>query len=177
MKDYNFVYNYGFLVDWFDANPSIKRYEVLKNLGMTDYRTLQNWIEGLTMMPLTQMMKFCNLYNVPITSFFFSEGADDQSVFAPITANAKIEPLGGWKSNEKRAGIKMGDPRCEEHISSNLPSYIRSVTTLSAINNEHSEKTLEEDERIRYLTIIENLSNHIVELSRNKTRSKKINIV
>ena len=78
---HNFCYNYSFLSDWMKANPHIKRMDLLNTLEMCDYGTLAKWLNGVTMMPLTQIMKFCNRYNVPITAFFYDELADDNSVF------------------------------------------------------------------------------------------------
>ena len=80
MKVYNFVYNYGFLSDWMKANPEIKRGEILQSMGMSDYGTLGKWIEGATMMPMAQMMKFCNRWCVPVTAFFLDEKAEDGDV-------------------------------------------------------------------------------------------------
>ena len=80
---HNFCYNYSFLSDWMKANPHIKRMDLLNTLEMCDYGTLAKWLNGVTMMPLTQIMKFCNRYDVPITAFFYDELADDNSVFSP----------------------------------------------------------------------------------------------
>jgi len=66
MKEHNIVYNYGFLADWMKANPSIKRNEILSSMEMSDYNTLRNWVDGATMLPLTQLMKFCNRFNVRV---------------------------------------------------------------------------------------------------------------
>lgn len=176
MKDYNFCYNYGFFADWLNANPKIRRYDVLHELGMSDYRTLQNWMEGKTMMPLTQMMKFCNRYNVPLTAFFYDEHADENSVFAPIDISAMIEPDGGWKESDRRAGIKVGDPRTDTHHSSILPSYcktplVKNVIENAASKNDNGSNT--HDERMRLLDIIEQQSKHIIELTSEITHLRK----
>ena len=125
MKEHNIVYNYGFLADWMQANPSIKRNEILQSMEMSDYNTLRNWVEGATMLPLTQLMKFCNRFNVPITAFFLDEKADDTSIIAPITPNSMIEPAGGWPDSSRKAGIKVCDPRSNIHMITNMPDYIR----------------------------------------------------
>lgn len=126
MKNHNFCYNYGFLADWLKANPEIKRYGLLDMLDMSYYKTLQNWMDGVTMMPLTQMMKFCNLFNVPITAFFLDDYADEESVFNAPNAESMTEPAGGWKESDRTAGIKSGDPRTERHQMSQLPAYCKS---------------------------------------------------
>lgn len=169
MKDFNFCYNYGFLQDWLKANPKIKRYDVLAEMEMSYYRTLQNWMEGATMMPLTQMMKFCNRYNVPITAFFFDANADDDSIFTPIPPGAMIEPAGGWVENDRKTGIKTGDPRTDIHIPSNLPKYCKSIKLQHNIcdsDKDMKEKEVTHSERMRYLDIIEQQNVQIAELNR-----------
>lgn len=169
MKDFNFCYNYAFLQDWLKANPKIKRYDVLAEMEMSYYRTLQNWMEGATMMPLTQMMKFCNRYNVPITAFFFDANADDDSIFTPIPPGAMIEPAGGWVENDRRTGIKTGDPRTDIHIPSNLPDYCKNIKLQHNIcysDKDMKEKEVTHSERMRYLDIIEQQNVQIAELNR-----------
>lgn len=167
MKDFNFCYNYAFLQDWLKANPKIKRYDVLAEMEMSYYRTLQNWMEGATMMPLTQMMKFCNRYNVPITAFFFDANADDDSIFTPIPPGAMIEPAGGWVENDRRTGIKTGDPRTDIHIPSNLPDYCKNIKLQHNIcDSDMKEKEVTHSERMRYLDIIEQQNVQIAELNR-----------
>ena len=129
---HNFCYNYSFLSDWMKANPHIKRMDLLNTLEMCDYGTLAKWLNGVTMMPLTQIMKFCNRYNVPITAFFYDELADDNSVFSPLHIDAMIEPANGWPDSNRKAGIKVCDPRSTEHIVSNLPKYVRLAANIQS---------------------------------------------
>lgn len=164
MKEHNIVYNYGFLADWMQANPSIKRNEILQSMEMSDYNTLRNWVEGATMLPLTQLMKFCNRFNVPITAFFLDEKADDTSIIAPITPNSIIEPAGGWPDSSRKAGIKVGDPRSHIHMITTMPDYIR--TNKPADDCEQTtQSSIPEQERMRYLDIIEKLNDRVMALS------------
>lgn len=171
MKDHNFVYNYSFLSDWFRANPTIKRYDVLANMGMSDYRTLQNWMEGVTIMPVHQIMKFCNLYNVPIHAFFYDEYADEHSLYAKLHPNAMIEPSGGYPE-ASRTGLKLSDPRTNTHTTSVMPDYCH--TSISQEPQDHSTTeqgtAIPQDERMRYLDIIEKLNDRVMELSRENAR-------
>ena len=179
MENYNFCYNYGFLADWLRANPKIKRYDVLHEMGMSDYRTLQNWMEGKTMMPLTQMMKFCNLCSVPITAFFFDENAQSDSFVNPIPTGAMIEPVDGWKASDRRTGIKQGDPRTNIHYISNLPAYCENQN----VKREHTIKQdtqskdndIPHSERMRYLDIIEQQNKYIMKLTSENTRLNTYN--
>lgn len=164
MKEHNIVYNYGFLADWMQANPSIKRNEILQSMEMCDYNTLRNWVEGATMLPLTQLMKFCNRFNVPITAFFLDEKADDTSTIAPITPNSMIEPAGGWPDSSRKAGIKVCDPRSNIHMITNMPDYIR-TSKPSDVCEKTMDNSIPAKERMRYLDIIEKLNDRVMALS------------
>ena len=165
MKEHNIVYNYGFLADWMQANPSIRRNEILQSMEMSDYNTLRNWVEGMTMLPLTQLMKFCNRFNVPITAFFLDEKADDTSIIAPIKPSSMIEPAGGWPDSSRKAGIKVCDPRSKIHMITTMPDYIR-TSQPSSMNEQNAEdSSISEKERMRYLDIIEKLNDRVMALS------------
>lgn len=170
MKEHNIVYNYGFLADWMQANPSIKRNEILQSMEMSDYNTLRNWVEGATMLPLTQLMKFCNRFNVPITAFFLDEKADDTSIIAPITPNSMIEPAGGWPDSSRKAGIKVCDPRSNIHMITTMPDYIR--TDKPSYDEEQTTESsdIPAKERMRYLDIIEKLNDRVLALSEDNIK-------
>ena len=173
MKEHNIVYNYGFLADWMQANPSIKRNEILQSMEMSDYNTLRNWVEGATMLPLTQLMKFCNRFNVPITAFFLDEKADDTSIIAPITPNSMIEPAGGWPDSSRKAGIKVGDPRSNIHMITNMPDYIRTSKPSDTSEQTTENSSIPEKERMRYLDIIEKLNDRVIALSEENIKINK----
>lgn len=170
MKEHNIVYNYGFLADWMQANPSIKRNEILQSMEMSDYNTLRNWVEGATMLPLTQLMKFCNRFNVPITAFFLDEKADDTSTIAPITQNSMIEPAGGWPDSSRKAGIKVCDPRSNIHMITNMPGYIRTNEPYDVFGQSTDDSSIPAKERMRYLDIIEKLNDRVMALSEENIR-------
>lgn len=173
MKEHNIVYNYGFLADWMQANPSIKRNEILQSMEMSDYNTLRNWVEGATMLPLTQLMKFCNRFNVPITAFFLDEKADEESIISPITPNSMIEPAGGWPDSSRKAGIKVGDPRSNIHMITNMPDYIRTSKPSDVYEQQTDSSSIPEKERMRYLDIIEKLNDRVMALTEENIKMNK----
>nr|DAL54096.1 MAG TPA_asm: helix-turn-helix domain protein [Caudoviricetes sp.] len=170
MKEHNIVYNYGFLADWMKANSSIKRNEILQSMEMVDYNTLRSWVDGVTMLPLTQLMKFCNRFNVPITAFFLDEKADETSIIAPITPNSMIEPAGGWPDSSRKAGIKVCDPRSNIHMITAMPEYIRTMGNDSIREQTADSDSISEKERMRYLDIIEKLNDRVIALSEENIR-------
>ena len=124
-KDYNFCYNFSFLNDWLKMNPKFKRTVVCDQTGITFYRTFQGWVKGKTMMPLQQMLHFCNTFNVPITAFFLKEDAGSESMFAPITDERQIEPTNGWNQGSSKSNTPSRDPRTDVHFDSVLPDYCK----------------------------------------------------
>lgn len=124
-KDYNFCYNFSFLNDWLKMNPEFKRTVVCDQTGITFYRTFQGWVKGKTMMPLQQMLHFCNTFNVPITAFFLKEDAGSESMFAPITDERQIEPTNGWNQGSSKSNTPSRDPRTDVHFDSVLPDYCK----------------------------------------------------
>lgn len=138
MAYYNFVYNYGFLSDWKKKNPNVPYKEILINLNMADYGTLMKWFNGTTMMPLGQLMRFCNAYTVPLTAFFLDEKAKQGDVIPPIFRTAQICPTGGWPAQE-RNGIKVRDPRTSDHQTSVLPQYVQRPMRRPVYQLEHIE--------------------------------------
>lgn len=170
MKEQNIVYNYGFLADWMQANPSIKRNEILQSMEMCDYNTLRNWVDGATMLTLTQLMKFCNRFNVPITAFFLDEKADDTSIIAPITPNSMIEPVGGWPDSSRKVGIKVCDPRSNIHMITNMPDYIRTGEPSDVCEQTTEDSNIPVNERMRYIDIIEKLNDRVMALSKENIK-------
>lgn len=176
MKEHNIVYNYGFLADWMKANPSIKRNEILHSMEMVDYNTLRSWVDGATMLPLTQLMKFCNRFNVPVTAFFLDEKADETSIIAPITPNSMIEPAGGWPDSNRKAGIKVCDPRSNIHMITTMPKYIRAMGNDNIREHTTDSNNISEKERMRYLDLIEKLSGQVLDLTRDIISLKEDNM-
>ncbi len=176
MKEHNYVYNYGFLADWMKANPLVRRSDILQGIDMCDYGTLAKWTSGETMMPMIQMMKFCNAFSVPVTAFFMDEKADDESCVAPILPDAQIEPAGGWPDSSRKTGIKVCDPRTTTHMPSNLPGYVRMAGVSHPAKHEvpkaqgtpvqvTESEDIPQNERMRYLDMIEKLNDRVMKLS------------
>lgn len=176
MKEHNIVYNYGFLADWMKANSSIKRNEILQSMEMRDYNTLRKWVDGVTMLPLTQLMKFCNRFNVPITAFFLDEKADESSIIAPITPNSMIKPAGGWPDSSRKAGIKVCDPRSNIHMITTMPEYIRTMGNDNICEHTTDSNSVSKKERMRYLDLIEKLNEQVLDLTREIISLKEENI-
>lgn len=77
---------------------------------------------------------------MPITAFFYDELADDNSVFSPLHIDAMIEPANGWPDSNRKAGIKVCDPRSTEHIVSNLPKYVRLAANIQSKKEDTTQQ-------------------------------------
>ena len=142
---------------------------------MSDYNTLRKWVDGATMLPLTQLMKFCNRFNVPVTAFFLDEKADDMSIIAPITPDSMIKPVGGWPDSSRKVGIKVCDPRSSIHMITAMPDYIKERKTSDICEQTSDGSSIPEKERMRYLDIIEKLNDRLMALSEENIKLNKQN--
>lgn len=70
----NYSYNYGFLSQFVKENDLTKK-DILEALGVTDYQSLNKWMQGKVPMHITAMMRLCNYYNIDISNFFFDDDA------------------------------------------------------------------------------------------------------
>lgn len=181
MSKHNYTYNYGFLASWLAANPAITRRDVLTALQINDYKTLQNWTEGKNMMPLTQILRLCNAFSIPLDRFFCDMEA--QAEFKPQAPyiNTQMEPSGGWNVNEGRGGRHTYDPRTNTRMESIIPENENENGNENENENENENRrsvALEiaamqkqmQDERIKYLEIISKQSDQIAELYRARER-------
>lgn len=198
MTTHNYTYNYRFLADWIRENKNVQRREILDALGINDYKTLQNWTEGVTMMPLTQMMRFCNHYSVPLGCFFYDMNARANIDAEGPDVNSQTEPRGGWKECEGKRGRHIYDPTTTIHMISKIPDEegipVHPETSLARkgdceegrngtsetetsceqyIREEYERKT--HAERMKYLDIIKEQNQIIVDVMReNKMLSLKL---
>ena len=136
MKKFNYQYDYQFLSNWLNENKNIRRKNVMEVLEMSDYKTFQNWTEGKTIMPPSQMMRFCNYYSVPIECFFVNKVDVKQSQI-----DGTIESNDKWEHFDGRTGTHVYDPTCTMHFESYLsdnnesiiPKYLISLIDLISV--------------------------------------------
>ena len=65
----NYNYDYRFLSRFMRENNLTKK-DLLEALGVTDYVSLNRWLDGLTPIHLAAMLRMCNYYQIPVSSFF-----------------------------------------------------------------------------------------------------------
>lgn len=58
-----YIYNYGFLRDWFALNRLTRR-EVGRVLGNRNFKSFNEYLDGQKQMPVDTMLKICNAYGL-----------------------------------------------------------------------------------------------------------------
>lgn len=99
----DYSYNYGFLKQ-FLAQHNLQKKDYLEALGSQDYVSLNKWIDGKVPMHITAMLRFCNYYSVPLSSFFFESGEECEISPCPPDEFSQTSPTDGY-------GIKNGRGR------------------------------------------------------------------
>lgn len=91
----NYSYNYGFLSQFVKENDLTKK-DILEALGVTDYQSLNKWLQGKVPMHITAMMRLCNYYNIDISNFFFDDDAMPKIVPQMPTAESMTLPADNY---------------------------------------------------------------------------------
>jgi len=152
MKKYQ--YNYSYLGRWMDANPQITNREIMQSFGsVNNNNSLALYEQRKTPMPIINLLRFCNTFNVPISAFIVGIDADDEGSIdktndCTYTVNPSIddqlEPDGGYIAvGERRphGSRALRDPLEVEHIKSVVPGLTAVKTTKQEIQTEHEVQT------------------------------------
>ena len=103
---YNF--NYGFFQQWLDANTHIPKGVIQEAFATSSNNRIKAWARGEGAMPVLSLLRFCNSFQVPLSSFFRNEDYEKDNDHAPIPAASDdiIYPHGGYaqSSAERKQG-------------------------------------------------------------------------
>ena len=108
-------YNYGFFQQWLDANTHIPKGVIQEAFATSSNNRIKAWARGEGAMPVLSLLRFCNSFQVPLSSFFRNEDCDKDNDHAPIPAESgdMIYPHGGYAqsaSERKHGERKAVDP-------------------------------------------------------------------
>ena len=122
----NYNYDYRFLSRFMRENKLTKK-DLLEALGVTDYVSLNRWLDGLTPIHLAAMLRMCNYYQIPVSSFFMdgdssvpNDEYNELPQFHPILPHPDAQPLptDGYgmdpSTNKKRRGQGIVNPNIAE---------------------------------------------------------------
>lgn len=65
----NYRFNYSFFREWLDAN-NMQRSEVLSELKLLDYKLINRWYSGESIISIEYLIRLCNTYSIPLGKFF-----------------------------------------------------------------------------------------------------------
>ena len=90
-------YDYRFLSRYMEENNLSKK-DLLEALGVKDYVSLNRWLDGKTPIHTAAMLRLCNYYQIPLSSFFMDadskiDGNDLDRGMHPILPNPDAQPL------------------------------------------------------------------------------------
>ncbi|MBQ0075024.1 MAG: hypothetical protein KBT34_12640 [Prevotella sp.] len=118
---HDYYYNFGYLSQWMTANPELSKRKVLQSLGSNDYECFNRWLNGEITMPTSILLKFCNIFGVPLSNFFRDKNADTNSWIVAPSINDMIEPQGGYPNYGHKMGRQTINPHSDLFIESNDP--------------------------------------------------------
>jgi len=129
MKQYQ--YNYSYLGKWMEANPHITNREIMQAFGsVNNNNSLALYEQRKTPMPIINLLRFCNTFDVPISAFIVDTNKEDSGNDAKIELciNDQMEPDGGYISvGERRphGSRALRNPLEVEHIKSIVPGLVK----------------------------------------------------
>lgn len=122
----NYNYDYRFLSRFMRENKLTKK-DLLEALGVTDYVSLNRWLDGLTPIHLAAMLRMCNYYQIPVSSFFMdgdsgvrNDEYNELPQFHPTLPHPDAQPLptDGYgmdpATTKKRRGQGIVNPNITE---------------------------------------------------------------
>lgn len=117
-----YQYNYSFLSKWLEINKDIPKYAIQTALGSKSNNGFKSWLRGDGAMPVITMLRFCNAFQIPLTSFFCDLDAEEGACIQRPDSDTQLEPNGGYAVYKDRT---QGERSALDPIDVNImPSII-----------------------------------------------------
>lgn len=98
-----YQYNYGFLAKWLENNKkNLPKGAIQEAVGSKSNNAFKSWVRMDGPMPVITMVRFCNAFQIPISSFFRDADAQDGAVPSRPEPDDQLEPNGGYADLESR---------------------------------------------------------------------------
>lgn len=123
-----YQYNYSFLNRWMKANGRININTILQAIGSTSNNSLRLWEQGRCPMPVSNILRFCNTFQVPISAFFYDKDNDPTKAAMYVQPNEGdiFSPNGGYVTERKAGSRALLDPLDVSLIPSVVPGLVDS---------------------------------------------------
>lgn len=97
-----YQYNYDFLPKWKKLNPQISPNAIQSAIGSKSNNAFKSWLRKDGPMPIITILRFCNAFQIPLTSFFVDADAEGDMLPARPMPDDQLEPNCGYSSLEGR---------------------------------------------------------------------------
>lgn len=98
-----YQYNYSFLSKWLETNKkNLPKGAIQEAVGSKSNNAFKSWVRMDGPMPVITMVRFCNAFQIPISSFFRDADAQDGAVPSRPETDDQLEPNGGYADLESR---------------------------------------------------------------------------
>lgn len=123
----NYQFNYGFLDEWLQANPDVKRADLLNALEIQSSNGINTWREKERPMPILTILKICNSFQIPLGMFFCDKDSEQTShtCIPQYDINMQLEPDGGYCKERKPGKGAIIDPTANISHKSRIPEQYK----------------------------------------------------
>lgn len=137
-----YQYNYDFLPSWKKANPQISPNAIQNAIGSKSNNAFKSWMRKDGPMPIITILRFCNAFQIPLTSFFVDSEATEGSMPRRPTTDDQLEPNGGYATLEGRQQGERSilNPLDVTVIPTKLPDTEGNALVASDNKGEHEPK-------------------------------------
>lgn len=105
-----YQYNFGFLKQWWAANPQLQVKTIQAALGSKSNNSWKSWANGEGTLPIISLLRLCNAFQIPLSAFFRDADSNGEAAVVPgiPTMDDELEPKGGFDRapSERQPGEK-----------------------------------------------------------------------
>lgn len=116
----DYRYNFRFLDTWMSKN-NMKRKDLLAAFGTQDFKSVNQWRDGVRALPLGMLLRMCNTFQIPLEQWFFDYDETPAQPVRKPTSNDRTEPTGGYLADNERNNRQGMNPKARFTQASDMP--------------------------------------------------------
>ncbi len=151
-----YQYKYNSLREWMKANKKIKKNTIIHALGVKSNSGFDSWVIGKNPIPTLSLLRLCNTFCVPLSTFVCDLDADGTEAYGVPTLPQEgdvLEPLDGYQradTERKRGDRNNLDPTdCQV-----IPSVIPGVNDQCVVNQKNVQNVKRADMAINHASTV-----------------------